>query len=152
MFGLSLDPWGKLVLIDADGVRHAGVTPVRMFPTTDPGHWIAMVDATGREVAMVEDPAALSPPVRVLVEKELAHREFMPVIQRIVYVSSIMEPCDWEVVTDRGPTRFVLQSEDDVRRIGPHTGIIVDAQGVRYLIRDTRKLDSYGRRAVEQYI
>jgi hypothetical protein len=56
------------------------------------------------------------------------------------------------VITDRGVTRFVLKSEDDVRRLGPHSGIIYDAHGVRYLIRDTRQLDLYSRRALEQYI
>jgi hypothetical protein len=151
-FGLSLDPYGKLVLIDAEGVRHVGVTPVRVFPTSDPEHWISVVNAKGEEVALVPDPKTLPPQVKELLEQELAHREFMPQIQQIVYVSSIMEPSEWEVITDRGVTRFVLKSEDDVRRLGPHSGIIYDAHGVRYLIRDTRQLDLYSRRALEQYI
>jgi hypothetical protein len=151
-FGLSLDPYGKLILIDADGERHVGVTPVRVFPTTDPTHWISIVDAKGRELALVPDPQTLAEPVRELLEKELSHREFMPQIQQVVYVSSIMEPSEWEVVTDRGVTRFVLKSEDDVRRLSPYSGIIFDAHGVRYLVRDTRQLDLYSRRALEQYI
>jgi len=56
------------------------------------------------------------------------------------------------VDTDRGPTRFVLKTEDDVRRLGPYRALIIDAQGVRYLIPDTRDLDAYGRRAVERYL
>jgi hypothetical protein len=151
-FGLTHDPWGKLVLIDAAGARHEGVTPLRIFPQSDPRHWISLLSAEGRELGLVEDPAALHAATRALLDLELAQREFMPEITRIVYVSSIMEPCEWEVITDRGPTRFVLKSEDDVRRLGPHSGLIVDAHGVRYLIRDTRQLDPYGRRALEQYI
>lgn len=151
-FGLVLDSWGKLVLIDGEGVRHVGVTPIRIFPTTDAAHWVSIVDAHGKELAIIEDLDALPRQVRELLETSLAQREFMPEILRVLYVSSIMEPCDWEVITDRGPTRFVLKSEDDVRRLGPFSGIIVDAHGVRYLVRDTRKLDVYGRRALEQYI
>lgn len=151
-FGLSLDAWGKLVLIDAEGERHVGVTPIRIFPTTDAGHWISIVDSKGRELALIEDPSSLAQNVREMLEVELAQREFMPEILQILYVSSIMEPCDWEVITDRGPTRFVLKSEDDVRRLGPYSGIIIDAHGVRYLVRDSRTLDLYGRRALEQYI
>ncbi len=151
-FGLSLDVWGKLVLLDAEGVRHVGVTPIRIFPTTDATHWISIVDGKGRELALIKDPASLAGNVREMLELELSQREFMPEILQILYVSSIMEPCDWEVITDRGPTRFVLKSEDDVRRLSPHSGIMIDAHGVRYLVRDTRKLDSYGRRALEQYI
>lgn len=151
-FGLSLDAWGKLVLIDADGVRHVGVTPIRIFPTSDAAHWVSIVDGKGRELALIEDPATLASHVREMLETELSQREFMPEILQILYVSSIMEPCDWEVITDRGPTRFVLKSEDDVRRLSPFSGIMIDAHGVRYLVRDTRKLDTYGRRALEQYI
>lgn len=151
-FGLTHDPWGKLVLIDAEGVRHVGVTPLRIFPTTDPEHWISLVNAQGQELVLIEDPQSCAPQVREILELELAQREFMPEILRILYVSSIIEPCDWEVLTDRGPTRFVLKSEDDVRRMGPYSGIVIDAQGVRYFLRDTRKLDLYSRRALEQYI
>lgn len=151
-FGLVHDAWGKLVLIDGDGQRHVGVTPIRIFPTSDADHWISILDARGRELLLVEDPSRLGAVVRELLESELAKREFMPEILQIQYVSSIMEPCDWEVLTDRGPTRFVLKSEDDIRRLGPFSGIVIDAQGVRYLIRDTRKFDLYGRRAIEQYI
>ena len=151
-FGLSLDPWGKLVLIDSEGVRHVGVTPIRIFPTSDAMHWVSIVDAKGRELALIDDPSVLAENVRQMLEVELSLREFMPEILQILYVSSIMEPCDWEVITDRGPTRFVLKSEDDVRRLSPYSGIMIDAHGVRYLVRDTRKLDTYGRRALEQYI
>jgi hypothetical protein len=151
-FDLSLDAWGKLVLIDAAGERHVGVTPVRVFPTTDAHQWVSIVSSQGKELALVEDLTALPPQVRDLLELAMSQREFMPEILQILYVSSIMEPCDFEVITDRGPTRFVLKSEDDVRRLSPHSGIIVDAHGVRYLVRDTRKLDLYGRRALEQYI
>ena len=151
-FGLVYDAWGKLVLIDSDGVRHIGVTPIRIFPNTDANRWVSILDARGREIVLIDDPNQLLPQVRELLEQELSQREFMPEILQITYVSSIMEPCDWEVVTDRGPTRFVLKSEDDVRRLGPFSGLIIDAQGVRYIIRDTRKLDLYGRRSIEQYI
>lgn len=151
-FGLVHDAWGKLVLIDSEGERYVGVTPIRIFPTSDAEHWIAILDARGQELVLIEDPSRLGPVVRELLEGELAKREFMPEILQITYISSIMEPCDWEVVTDRGPTRFVLKSEDDIRRLGPYSGVIIDAQGVRYLVRDTRKLDAYGRRSIEQYI
>ena len=30
-----------------------------------------------------------------------------------------VEPAEWEVETDRGHTRFVLNSDDDVRPLGP---------------------------------
>jgi hypothetical protein len=66
-----------------------------------------------------------------------------------VGVSSLSEPCEWQVETDRGPTKFVLKSEEDVHRIGPHRAIIIDARGLRFLLDDARRLDATSRRFAE---
>ncbi|MFM2096929.1 MAG: hypothetical protein RIS70_4053, partial [Planctomycetota bacterium] len=89
---------------------------------------------------------------RSVLEQELAARDFFPVIEQVLDVSSLSEPCEWTVVTDRGPTRFVLKSEEDVRRLGPHRAYIVDSHGIRYMIRDSRQLDAKSRRHVEWYL
>ena len=96
--------------------------------------------------------ATLDPDVRQLLDEELARREFVPVIERIVRVSGTSEPCEWTVQTDRGPTRFVLKSEDDVRRIGDGQILIVDAHGTRYQIPDIKSVDAKSRRIVEWYV
>ncbi len=151
-FGLSLDPFGRLVLIDAEGERHVGVEPVRAFPLSDPGRWISLVDDSGREVAMVERLDDLAPPVRHLLEQELGRREFVPTITRIVRVSGDTTPNEWEVETDRGPTRFTLDSEDQVRRLGPGRALITDARGLRYHVPDAQGLDPASRRTLERYL
>ena len=151
-FDLQHDSWGHLVLIDAAGQRHAGVVPVRGFPISDPEKWVSICDSAGREIVCVSDLAQLAPQVRQLLEEDLARREFMPVITRIVKASGDTEPCEWDVETDRGPTRFVINSEDDVRRIGPHSGMVVDSHGIRYLITNVAALDAASRRVVEAYL
>lgn len=149
---IRLDPFGRLVLTDQDGVETAGVMPVRAFPISDPGRWIVLCDAEGRELACIADLDALEPDTRELLAQELERRHFVPVILRVAQVSSYLEPAEWEVETDRGPTRFVLKTEDDVRRLGPYSAMIQDAQGIRYLVPDTRDLDPYSRRAVDRYL
>jgi uncharacterized protein DUF1854 len=149
---LHRDAWGRLVLIDAHGHRHVGVEPIRAFPLTDPAHWISICDSSGQELVCVEDPALLSAGVRQMLEEELAQREFVPVIQRVVRMKSEAAPYDWEVETDRGPTRFVLNSDDDVRRLGPHSALMIDAQGIHYLVSDIRSLDAASRRILERYL
>lgn len=151
-FQLTQDPWGRLVLTDEAGREHVGAVPVRAFPIGYPGGWLVLCDAEGRELCCIEDPATLPDALRGLLEEELARREFVPVIRRVRNVSSYLEPAEWEVETDRGLTRFVLRTEDDVRRLGPYCALILDSQGVRYLVPDTRELDAYGRRAVERYL
>ena len=151
-FGLYHDEWGQLVLIDADGVRHVGVTPVRVFPFSAPDQWLSITSVSGREIVCIEDPSCLSPAVREVLEADLSRREFVPVIQRIIRVSSILEPCEWLVDTNRGRTTFVLKSEDDVRRLGPNQALILDSSGVRYLIADIKGLDAASRRVLERYV
>lgn len=151
-FGLSVDAWGRLVLIDAAGRRHVGVEPIRGFPISDPDHWIALVDEDGHEVAMVQDLDDLAPATRQLLEQELARREFVPRIDRIVRISRDTTPCDWEVETDRGRTTFTLDGVDQVRRLADDRVLVTDARGLRYQIQDTKALDSASRRYLDWFL
>jgi hypothetical protein len=151
-FDLTHDAGGQLVLVDQHGVEHLGVAPVRGFPISDPDHWISILDAEGRELVSVTDLAALSPQVRQVLEQELARREFVPLVRQILSIPADTEPTQWEVDTDRGPTRFVLNSADDVRRLDLHRALLVDAQGIRSLIEDVRQLDAASRRILERYL
>lgn len=151
-FGLSIDAWGKLVLSVADGRRYVGVEPVRAFPLTDAGHWIALVDEKGREVVMVEGLTRLDPEVRGLLERELAHREFVPVVRKIIRIVGDSTPCEWEAETDRGTTKFTLESIDQVRRLSPSQLLITDARGLRYQIPDPAALDPASRRLLGRFL
>jgi hypothetical protein len=151
-FALVCDEWNRLKLIDADGECYPDVRAVPLFPITDPAHWISICDAGGRELTCVVDPANLATKARAVLEEELARREFLPIIRRIVHVSGNSEPCEWEVETDRGPTQFVLESEDDIRRLGANRVSVTDANGVRYLINDVAGLDRKSRRVVDWYV
>jgi hypothetical protein len=151
-FGLSHDAWGRLVMIDSDGRRHVGVEPVRAFPISDSLHWISICDGEGRELACVHDLAELPAGVRQVLEEDLARREFVPVLQRIYNVSTETAPSEWDVQTDRGRTRFMLNSEDDIRRLGAYSALIIDVNGIRYLINDLRDFDAASSKILERYL
>jgi hypothetical protein len=151
-FGLSHDPWGRLVLIDAEGRRFVGVDPVRAFPITHPRNWISICDAEGREVVTIESLDDVAAPVRQTLESELALREFIPIIQRIERLSGDSFPFDWDVRTDRGPTRFTVDNEEDIRRLGPDRVMITDARRLRYQVPDVRTLDPASRRLLERFL
>ena len=148
---LEFDPWGQLVLETSDGQRFTGVVPARAFPVSDPHHWISICDSQGHEILAIEDIQKLPEKLRTALETELAHREFVPVIARIVSATT-EEPSDWVVETDRGRTAFQLNSEDDVRRIEPDQASIVDSHGIRYLVPDVRKLDPASRRKLDHFL
>jgi hypothetical protein len=151
-FSLTRDDWGQLVLIDREGARHANVIAIPMFPISDPDRWISLCGPDGRELVAVEEPGELPEEVAGVLREELSRSRFIPVIERIVYVSGNTEPCEWRVETDRGPTQFVLKSEDDVRRLGAEQILILDAHGQRYYIPDLGQLDAKSRRVVEWYV
>jgi hypothetical protein len=151
-FAIETDPFGRLVLVARDGERHVGVELVSAFPLTDPDRWLVAVDAAGREVACIEDPAALPGPLREALRAALGRRELVPVLQRVVRVSAEAPPSEWEVVTDRGRTCFTLQSEDDLRRLDGDGLLIRDAQGMRYLVPSVSRLDRASRRLLERHL
>jgi hypothetical protein len=149
---LEYDSFGGLVLKTPNGVRHRGVVPVRGFPFSAPTACISFCDDDGREVFFLPDLAQLPKPVRELLEADLARREFIPRIRTIYSVSAGAEPTDWHVLTDRGETRFVLNNEDGIRRMGPSGALITDSHGVRLRIDDTRALDPASRRILRRYL
>lgn len=151
-FALHRDRRGRLVLTDADGQQHVGVEPIRAFPLSAPRYGLALCDAGGREVLWIECLDDLPEEPRVILEEEVARREFVPILRRVVRISTPAEPSEWEVETDRGPTRFVLDSEDDVHRLEDFRAIVKDSQGLRYLIPDLRTLDAGSRGLLERYL
>jgi hypothetical protein len=133
-------------------VRHAGIEPVRVFPLSDPDCWISLVDAQGHELVTIAKPTDLSDDLRRALEAELARREFLPVIERIVEVTLGREPTQWTVDTDRGRTSFFVDGADAVRRLDGERCLVVDAHGARYLIADRLRLDATSRRLLEHYL
>ena len=151
-FQLIRNPFGRLILTSSDEQVYEGVAPVRAFPIQAPDDGIAMVNADGQEVAWIDRLSDLSAPVRTLVEEELAGREFMPEISRISHVTSFATPCTWHVETNRGETDFVLRGEEDIRRIGSSTLLVVDIHGIHFLIRDMLVLDKHSRKILDRFL
>jgi hypothetical protein len=151
-FTLSRDSFGKLNLIDANGVLHEGVSPVRAFPIQAPEEGLSLVNTDGKEVAWLDRISDLSPEMADVVRDELAGREFMPEITRIVDVGSYACPSTWTVETDRGETEFVLRGEEDIRRIGSVSLLVSDSHGIHFLIRDQYTLDKHSKKILDRFL
>ncbi len=151
-FNLRRDPFGKLVLTNAEGEEFVGVTPVRAFPVQAPTRGISLVREGGKEVAWIDDIADVPADIAALVTNELDGREFMPEIQSIKSVSSFATPCTWTVKTDRGDTEFVLKGEEDIRRLGAYSLLIADSHGIHFLIRDMFGIDKGSRKILDRFL
>jgi len=143
---------GRLQFTASDGKDHVGVSPVRAFPIAAPDEGFSLLNQEGRELVWINRLEDLPVTTRVLIEEELALREFMPEIQRINQVSSFATPSTWKVETDRGDTELVLKAEDHIRRLGHASLIITDSHDVNFLIRDSDQLDKHSRKLLDRFL
>jgi hypothetical protein len=151
-FQLSRNSFGRLVLTTADGQIHEGVVAVRAFPIGAPDEGISLVGPEGHELAWIERLDDLPDHLQRLVGEELAQREFVPVITRLVAVSTFATPSHWNVMTDRGDAQFILRGEEDIRLIGHGRLLISDSHGMQYLVPDLYALDAHSRRLLDRFL
>jgi len=154
-FQLARNPHGRLVLTLPDGTAHEGVTPVRAFPIAAPGEGLSLVGSDGHELLWIPHVDQVAGPARQLIDEELAVREFVPTIEKIVAVSSFSTPSTWQVETDRGPASLVLKAEEDIRRLGgPGEGrlLITTSHGLQVYVTDRWALDRGSRRLLERFL
>jgi Domain of unknown function (DUF1854) len=178
-FDLRREPSGLLVLVDGQSQEHVDVHAVRAFPLQLQAQAIAIVSAHGKELAWVDVLADVSPGLAELIRASLGEREFMPVLQSILKVSSYSTPSTWSVITDRGPTEFVLRGDEDIRRVGKASDqsessaarlrnaagltssanaassanalMIADVHGIHYYIPDRNLLDAHSRKILDRF-
>lgn len=151
-FLLARNQAGRLLLTLEDGRVYEGVVPVRAFPLQAPEQCVALMSLDGKEVAWVDEFSALPQDTRDLITQEIASREMMPIIERIVSVSTLSTPSTWEVVTDRGATKLILKGEEDIRRLTGSTLIITDSHGLRFMLPDMQALDKNSRRILDRFL
>lgn len=148
-FSLHQSGHGRLRFVAADGTIHDNVDVLRAFPVTAPEGPVAIVAVDGTELAWVASLAAAAEPLRSTLERELAQREFLPIIERIEAVSD-GEPADWSVVTDRGRRRFKVANADDVARGADDSALVTDTDGIRYRIPSLSRLAPRERNLIDQ--
>jgi hypothetical protein len=151
-FKLERDAFGHLVLIEAEGVRHVGVVPVRAFPLSAPDEGLSLVGSQGRELLWIDRLDDLPESVRALLVEDLAAREFAPTLLKLHKVSSFGVPSTWTVSTDRGDAQFVLKAEEDIRRLDGGALLIASAHGVQFRIPDVKALDRGSRKLLERFL
>lgn len=149
---LERNPQGRWVWQDAAGVRHDKVVVVRAYPVTAPEQGVGIMDLEGHELAWFDRLDQVAQPLQDLLRQALAEREFLPEIQRLKAVSSLVTPSFWTVQTDRGEARFLLKGEEDIRRLTGKTLIVSDVDGVQYLIRDPQALDRHSRKLLDRFM
>lgn len=146
------DALGRLCWTDDAGTVHVGVVPVRAFPLQAPDEGLSIVGADGHERLWIDRLDTLPDADRAVIERELADREVMPEIRRIVSVSTFSTPSVWTVETDRGAAELVLKGEEDIRRLPGGDLLIADTHGLHFRLRRPGELDRASRRMLERFL
>lgn len=151
-FALTRNASGQLVFTSADGTVYAGAYPARAFPISAPENGLSIFTSDGHELAWLPNLEELDEEMRLLIEAELAQREFMPVIKRIKDVSGFATPSIWFIETNRGDTELILKAEDHIRRLGQNKLLIADNNSVYYLVTDIDQLDKHSRKLLDRFL
>lgn len=145
------DDRGRLILRSAEGVEYRDVMPIRMFPITDPEGWISICDSHGNELLCIESIEAVPADSRQIFREELNRYMFNPVIQQITRSVPEGNNVRLFIVTDRGSTDIVIDSEDIYRLSGKRI-LIKDLNGIRYLIPDWHQMNYRSRKTLDLYL
>jgi hypothetical protein len=146
---LLLGPTGELRAEIADDRCLLRARVVRAFPLSERQRYVAVLDASGKEACLIDDPDQVEPQTRALLDAALADYYRLNVVRRVYSYRSERLTTYWDVETDRGRRDFVVKwGADTVTSPRPRELLLVDIDGNRFHIPDLDALDEQSRRAL----
>jgi hypothetical protein len=141
---------GRLTAV-VDG-RHVPVRLRQCFPWSEPNRHLSLRDGADREVALVEDPAALADTEsRRALETALAEAGFVLEVTRVAAIEEEVEIRHWRVDTRQGPRAFQTHLDDWPRSL-PLGGLLLrDVAGDLYRL-DPARLDARSRELLWAFV
>ena len=147
---LTLDASGQL-WARAPGEAFLAVFARRAFPLSNPDSHVSLVDEHHFERACFVTLDVLPAHVREVLEQALEKSDFLPKIRQILTIVQEATLSRWQVDTDRGPRRFVVDQEDHVRPLDDGRHLISDSHGMRYLVPVASALDPTSRKLLARF-
>ena len=145
---------GELGLTLSDGTRRSPILCARLFPLTDPDHYISIQQGDDKhhpEIGIIRSLADLSEAQRALVEEDLQHQHFLPEILSIEDIRGVHGIDEWRVTTDRGPvTFFVSGRKRNIVLTNDNLLLVTDIEKCRYRITDYTALPPRARQMLER--
>ena len=141
-------------LTKADGEIIEGLEPKRLFPYTDPDHYITLIAGGKKERAVIRDIAELSDASRAVLEDCFREIYMIPNITRIHSCDTVYGALIFKVETDRGgPVSFrIRNANSDIKMLSDIRMVIRDCDDNRYEIPDVTKLDKKSAHYLFPYI
>lgn len=119
-------------------------TPIQIaacFPWSHPQQFISLRDDKGHELYLIDTLAELDLDRRMLVEEELALRNFLPRVLEIRNIADQMEFFHWEVSTTAGPRSFLTRRHERPRQLRDGQMLIKDVCSDIYIVSRSEEMD-----------
>ena len=148
---LRKEPSGSLKLILGEVEYPDGVV-ARLFPLSNPKHFLAINDSEGKEIGVIRDPEELERDTRELVLEAAEKAYHMLQIIKVKALKDVFGVAQWEVETNEGFRSFKVKGGRDNIRIMGRRAMITDVEGNRFEIADRDQLDSKSRSLIDLYM
>lgn len=126
-----------LIDVDCGDLHEKALSPRRLFPITDPDHYISFLDADGHEVAVIADVHTLAKESRAVLEDALREYYLIPRILEVLEIDERFGMNKWTVRTERGVQSFQIRSRhSDIKPFPNGRVLIRDSNDNRYEIAD----------------
>ena len=146
------NPRGFLAM-ELDGTDYKRVQLSRAMPITDPTKYVTVTDMDSKEIAVLEDLAALADDARALVEEELGVRYFCPKITQVKSIKEKLGSYYFEVlIGDFEKTVAVSDISKNLKQLEEVRILLTDVDGNRFEIPDVNAIPRKNLRMLEPYL
>lgn len=146
---------GGFVGVEYNGVRYDRVNVVRLFPFTDPDHYIGIrtPDENSKEIGVIEELSSMSSDVVEMLEEQLNLNYFTPQISKILSIKDEYGCAYFHVVTDKGECKFAINmGGNNITKLSDTRLLITDLDENRFEIRDVLKLSGKEQRKLDLFL
>ena len=143
----------NFLYVELDGVRQRAFL-CRQFPFDLEWEFISVMNAESEEIGIIRRISDFSEDTQALLRAELERRYYSPVIEKILSVKERFGFSYWRVIcVGEGEVNFTLRDTyRSIIRAGETRVILVDANGNRFEIPDTSRLDRKSYKRIELYL
>lgn len=146
---------GGFVSLKVEGEEYPRVHIVRMFPFSEPDHYISVrtVEETSREIGVITDADVFPAEVIAMFEEQLALRYFTPKIEKVFNIYDKYGYAYIDAQTDKGRCKFVIHTGgNSVVHLSDTRLIITDIDENRFEIPDVSKLSVKEQKKLDQFL
>lgn len=145
-----------LTLLDVklnDGTSFENVEPRRLFPISDKTRYIALLDESGTEQAVIRDLSVLPEAQQKIIEDCLLEYYLVPKITCIRDCHERFDGITLFTDTDHGPANIEIRVlNHGLRMADQYRALIRDVNDNRYEIPDVSRLDKHSRQILARYL